>query len=62
MWLDDSTVAYLIVKEEKAAKKTKEVCRQQSQVDSGGTSHLHHDGHEAVQRKHAQDVDDKQHG
>lgn len=55
-------ITHRVMEEEHAAKKAEEVGGEQSQVDGGSAGHLHHDGHEAVQRKHTQDVDGKQRG
>lgn len=55
-------ITHHVMEEEHAAKKAEEVGGEQSQVDGGGAGHLHHEGHEAVQRKHTQDVDGKQRG
>lgn len=53
---------HLVAEEEEATEEAEEVGGEQREVDGGGTGHLHHDGHEAVQRVHAQDVDGKQRG
>lgn len=50
------------MEEEDATEEAEEVGGEQREVDSGGAGHLHHDGHEAVQSEHAQNVDGKQHG
>lgn len=55
-------ITHRVMEEEHATKKAEEVGGEQSQVDGSGAGHLHHDGHEAVQRKHTQDVDSKQRG
>lgn len=53
-------VAHLVVEEEDATEEAEEVSGEQRQVDGGGARHLHHDGHQAVQHKHAEDVDRKE--
>lgn len=49
------------MEEEEAAEEAEEVGGEQRQVDRRGAGHLHHHGHEAVERVHAQGVERKQH-
>lgn len=51
-----------VVEEVEATEEAEEVGGEQGEVDRRGAGHLHHHGHEAVQRVHAQSVDRKQHG
>lgn len=53
---------HCVAEEEDAAEEAEEVGGEQREVDRSGAGHLHHDGHEAIQREHAQDVGGKQHG
>ncbi len=53
---------HCVVEEEEAAEEAEEVSGEQREVDRRSAGHLHHYGHEAVQRVHTQGVDCKQHG
>lgn len=50
------------MEEEDAAEEAEEVGGEQREVDRRGAGHLHHDGHEAVECEHTQDVACKQRG
>lgn len=58
----DICLADRVAEEEEATEEAEEVSSEQRQVDGGGACPLHHHRHEAVQCKHAQHVEDKQHG
>lgn len=54
------TKTHLVLEEKDATEKAEEIGGEQRQVNGGGAGRLHHAGHEAVQRHHAEDVDGKQ--
>lgn len=54
MWKRRNECTHLVEKQEKPKEEAVEICSQNPQVDGGGAGHFNHNGHEAVQPKHAQ--------
>lgn len=54
--LSEVESTYTVMENKDAGEDAEEVCCEQRQVDWGCTAPLHHKGHYAVQRKHAETV------